>query len=59
MSIIDTSLGYHNLKLDEKSSHLTTFACPFGQYRYEQLLFGVLPVGNMFQHKIDEIWQCG
>ena len=32
MSIIDTSSGYHNLKLDEKSSYLTTFACPFGWY---------------------------
>ena len=34
MSIIDPSSGYHNLKLDEKSSYLTTFACPFGQYQY-------------------------
>ena len=28
MSIIDVSSGYHNLKLDEKSSYLTTFTCP-------------------------------
>ena len=34
MSIIDMRLGYHNLKLDEKSSYLTTSACPFGQYWY-------------------------
>ena len=34
MSIIDASSGYHNLKLDEKSSYLTTLACPFGQYQY-------------------------
>ena len=34
MSIIDASSGYHNLKLDEKSSFLTTFACPFGRYWY-------------------------
>ena len=30
ISIIDASLGYHNLKLDRKSSYLTTFKCPFG-----------------------------
>ena len=30
MSIIDTSSGYHNLKLDKKLSYLTMFACPFG-----------------------------
>ena len=32
MSIIDASLGYHNLKLDEKSLYLTMFTCPFVQY---------------------------
>ena len=56
MSIIDVSLGYHNLKLDKQSSYLTTFACPFGRYRYKQLPFAAAPVGNMFQHKIDEIF---
>ena len=55
MSIIDASLGYHNLKLDKQSSHLTTFACPFGRYRYKCLPFRVVPVGNMFQCKIDKI----
>ena len=56
MAIIDASCGYHNLKLDEKSSYLMTFACPFGRYRYKQLPFGAVPVGNMFQCKIDEIF---
>ena len=28
---IDSSLGYHDLELDEKSSYLTTFSCPFGR----------------------------
>ena len=35
MSIIDATSGNHNLKLDEKSSYLTTSACPFGRYRYK------------------------
>ena len=55
MSIIDASSGYHNLKLDENSSYLT-FACQFGRYRYKWLPFGAVPVGDMFQHKIDEIF---
>ena len=29
LSLIDMSLGYHNLKLDEKSSYFTMFACQF------------------------------
>ena len=36
--------------------YLTTFACPFGRYQYKQLPFGVAPVGDMFQCKIDEIF---
>ena len=56
MSIIDASLGYHNLKLDKHSSYLTMFACQFGRYRYKHLPFGAVPVGNMFQCKIDEIF---
>ena len=56
MSIIDVSSGYHNLRLDKKSSYLTTFMCPFVWYQYKCLPFGSVPVGNMFQCKIDEIF---
>ena len=56
MSIIDVSSGYHNLKLDKQSSYLTTFACQFGRYRYKCLPFGAAPAGNMFQCKINEIF---
>ena len=56
MLIIDTSSGYHNLKLSEKSSYLTTFACTFGLYWYKRLPFRAEPAGAMFQCKIDEIF---
>ena len=56
MSIIDASSGYHNLKLDMQSSYLTTFACQFGRYRYNRLPFEALPAADMFQHKIDKIF---
>ena len=49
-------MGYHNLKLDKQSSYLATFACPFGRYRYKQLLFGAALAGDMFQCKIDKIF---
>ena len=39
-----------------QSSYLTTFACPFGRYRYKCLPFGAVPVGNMFRCKINEIF---
>ena len=56
MSIIDASSGYHNLKLDTQLSYLTTFACPFGRYHYKHLPFGAVLVVNMFQRKIDKIF---
>ena len=56
MSIIDTSSGYHNLKLDKQLSYLTTLSCPFGRYQYKHLPFGAALAGNMFQCKIDEIF---
>ena len=56
MSIIDVSSGYHNLKLDKQSSYLTTFSGPFGRYRYKCLPFRAVPAGDMFQCKIDEIF---
>ena len=45
----DAGSGYHILKLDKKSSCITTFACQFGRYRFTRLPFGVVPVGDMFQ----------
>ena len=56
MSIIDASLGYHNLWLDMQSSYLTMSAWPFGRYCYKCLPFGAAPVGDMFQRKIDDIF---
>ena len=56
MSINDASSGYHNLKLDKQSSYLTTFSCPFGRYWYKQLPFGAVLAGDMFQQKIDKIF---
>ena len=51
LSLIDVSLGYHKLKLDERSPYLTTFACQFDSFRYKRLLFGAAPIGDMFAQK--------
>ena len=55
LSVIDWSFGYHNLKLDDRSSYLTILACQFGRYKYKRLPFGAALTDDMFQHKIDEI----
>ena len=56
MSIIDANSGYHNLKLDVQSSYLTTFTCQFGRYRYKHLPFEAVPAADMFQCKIEEMF---
>ena len=57
LSLIDMTLGYHNLKPDKKSSYLTVFICQFGRNIYKWLPFGVTPAGDMFQRKVDEIFK--
>ena len=57
LSLIDTSSGYHNLKLNKRSSYLMMFTCQFGRYRYKQLPFGAAPAGDMFHRKIDKIFK--
>ena len=57
LSLIDASSGYHNLKLDERSSYLPRVVCQFARYRYKRLPFGADPTGDMFQHYIDKIFK--
>ena len=42
--------------LDEKSSYITTFSCPFGRYRYIELPFRAVLACDMFKKKIDELF---
>ena len=53
LTLIDTSLEYHNLKLGNKSSCLTTFACQFGRYRYTRQPIAVAQAGNIPQQNRD------
>ena len=55
LTLTDANSGYHNLKLDERSSYLITFASQLGGFRYVRLPFGVTQVSDMFQRKIDQI----
>ena len=57
MTIINASSGYHNLKLDKRSSYLTTFTYQFGWYRFTRLPFELVPAGDMFQWKINEVFK--
>ena len=52
LTLINTSSGYHKVMLDEQSSYLTIFSCPFGRHGYIQLPIGVALAADMFQKNI-------
>ena len=51
-SICDLKQGYHHVELDEESSFLTTFATPFGRYRWLRLPFGLKVSSEIFQKRL-------
>lgn len=56
-SVLDATKGYWSVKLDEKSSYLTTFNSPFCRYRYLRLPMGIRSSQDIFNRKIDETFE--
>ena len=52
---LDARKGFWQLKLDEKSSKLTTFWTPWGRYRWLRMPFGISPAPEIFQHRQHEL----
>ena len=55
--LLDNTHAYWSIKLDESSSYLTTFGTPFGRYRYLRLPFGISASSDLFQMKVNEIFE--
>ncbi|XP_062621337.1 uncharacterized protein K02A2.6-like [Saccostrea cucullata] len=53
-SKLDVKEAYWHVKLDEKSSMLTTMITPFGRYRWSRLPFGLKVSSEIFQRKLTE-----
>ena len=51
-SKVDLSHGYWHCVLDEESSLLTTFATPFGRYKWLRLPFGLSVSSEIFQKRL-------
>ena len=56
LTLLDSSLGYHYLKPDDKFSYISICLCPFGRYQIIQLLFEEATVEDMFKKKIHELF---
>jgi hypothetical protein len=53
-SVCDLKDGYLHCKLDKESSKLTTFATPFGRYRWCRLPFGLKVSSEIFQKRLHQ-----
>ena len=51
---VDLRSGYWDCVLDEESSLLTTFATPFGRYRWCRLPFGLSVFSEIFQKRVNQ-----
>ena len=52
---LDTTSGYWQLPLDDKSSELTTFITESGRYRFTRLPFGILLASEVYQREMNKI----
>lgn len=53
-SVVDAKDGFLQIKLDEKSSYLTTFWTPLGRFRWKRMPFGLNSGSEEFQRRLDE-----
>ena len=56
VSVLDATLGYWQVKLDEASSKLCTFFTPFGRYRFTRLPSGIKSAPEVFQNHMPELF---
>ena len=54
-STVDLRSGYWHCVLDEESSLMTTFATPYGRYRWCRLPFGLSVSSEIFQKRVNQI----
>jgi hypothetical protein len=52
--VLDAKNGFWHVELDEASSYLTTFATPWGRYRWKRMPFGISPAPEEFQRRMTE-----
>ena len=53
-SVVDASNGFWQVELGEKSSYTTTFATPFGRYRWKRLPFGICSASEEYQRRMED-----
>ena len=49
------NIGYHTIRLGEKSKDITTIVTAFGKFQYTVLLIEMVTSGDIFQAKVKEL----
>ena len=52
-TVLDARQAFYHITLKEKSSYVTTFATPFGRYRYLRLPMGISSASEVYQQAMD------
>jgi hypothetical protein len=55
-STLDATSGFLQIPLTEESSYLTTFATPFGRYRFLRLPFGISSAPEVYQQTMEQFF---
>lgn len=53
-TVCDVKHGFWHVKLEEESSYLTTFATPFGRFRWLRMPMGISPAPEVFQRMLTQ-----
>ena len=54
---LDSNMGYYHIGLSENSSNLCTIILPWRKYRYKRLTMGVSNSPDIFQQKMNDLFQ--
>jgi hypothetical protein len=55
-SVLNAKCSFWQIKLDRNSSFLTTFATPFGRFRYLRMPYGISAASEVFQRSMEQIF---
>ena len=56
-TVLDAKDGFHQVRLDDESSYLTTFWTPFGRYRYLRMPFGISSAPEEFNGEYTQLYR--
>jgi hypothetical protein len=56
-SVLDANKGFWQIELTEAASRLTTFATPFGRYRFLRLPFGISNAPEIFHRIFSQLFE--